>query len=176
MKQPVIRSQVKARFPFLSSYPFLDFMYELNFLFDQLNRRFWDGMLPRFECEWSSRMTTTWGCCYRSARLIRISSFFKRRPLAEVVAVLLHEMAHIQHPGHGLPFRKELQRIGMANDVEGHFPHLNDLTNAMRRALRYQYECPRCHLRIQRRRKIRGYCADCYDAGSLSRFRLVSKV
>ena len=169
----VTRTRQKRRFPFLTSHPFLDFMYDLNFLFDQLNIRYWAGKLPQFRCEWSTRMITTWGCCYRSSGLIRISSFFRARPLAELAAVLLHEMVHIKHPGHGGPFRRELQRIGMAEDVEGHFPHLNDLTNAMRRAFRYQYECPRCQVRIKRRRKIRGYCTDCYNSGSLSRFRLI---
>jgi predicted SprT family Zn-dependent metalloprotease len=170
----ILRTHQNRSFPFLTTQPFLDFMYDLNFLFDQLNSRFWSGKLPRFQCEWSNRMITTWGCCYRSIGLIRISSFFRSRPLAEVAAVLLHEMAHIKHPGHGRAFRRELERIGMAEDVEGCFPHLNDLTNAMRRALRYQYECPKCRVRIKRRRKIRGYCADCYNSGSLSRFRLIT--
>ncbi len=158
---------------FDSPVPWLDFMYDLDMLFDQLNRLHWDCSLPKFRCQWSSRMITTWGCCYRHRGLIRISSFFRNRPLPEAVAVLCHEMIHIRIPSHGAAFKKELRRIGMERDVEGLFPELTEITNGRRRALRYSYVCPRCHLLIQRRRKIRGYCVACYQAGITSRFRLV---
>lgn len=149
------------------------FLYDLNSLFDQLNRKYWSGELPRFECEWSSRMISTWGCCYPTLRIIRISRFFEERPAPELIAVLVHEMIHIRVRGHGTKFRRELKRVGMEGDVEGCFPHLNELTHARRRAMRYAYECPRCGVRIRRRRKIRGFCSPCYDSGRISRFKLV---
>ena len=152
--------------------PHLDFMYDLDFLFDHLNHLYWKNSLPRFRIEWSSRMITTWGCCYRDRKLIRISSFFYTRPLPELVALLKHEMIHIRIPGHGMAFRKELSRLGMPRDVEGLFPHLDDLTNQRRRSFRYDYQCPRCKVRIRRRNKIRGYCVACYERGVSSRFIL----
>lgn len=158
-----------------SRQPWLDFMYDLDFLFDQLNSRYWQGALPRFRCEWSSRMITTWGCCYPDHAVIRISSLFQARPPAELEAVMKHEMIHVRIRGHGRAFRKELERVGLPRDVEGHFPYLNEITHGRRRALRYAYECPRCLARIQRRRRIRGFCAACYHLGVMSRFKLVAE-
>jgi hypothetical protein len=147
--------------------------YKLQDLFHHLNRKHWKGALPVYKCEWSDRMISTWGSCHSRKQVIRISSFFKQRPLPELLALLCHEMIHIRHRGHGKRFHKELARIGLRGDVQRHFPHLNDLTDSLRRPLRYTYECPRCHVRIQRRRRIRGYCIACYNAGTKSRFRLI---
>lgn len=153
----------------------LDFMYDLELMFDQLNRCYWQGALPRFRCEWSGRMITTWGCCYPDLALIRINTVFQSRPLPELEAVMKHEMIHVRIRGHGRAFRRELERIGLPRDVEGHFPHLNEITHRRRRALRYTYECPSCRSRIRRRRRIRGFCAGCYRKGVLSRFKLVHR-
>jgi predicted SprT family Zn-dependent metalloprotease len=154
----------------------LDFMYDLDFLFDQLNRQYWEGSLPRYRTEWSRRMIVTWGCCYPSRKLIRINSFFRNRPLPELIALLGHEMIHIRISGHGGPFQRELQRIGMPEDVEGLFPHLEKLTHARRRSYRYIYQCPRCALRIHRRNRIRGCCVACHEAGFVSRFKLNARL
>lgn len=153
---------------------YLDFMYDLDFLFEHLNQLHWRNSLPSYRIEWSNRMIVTWGCCYRDRNLIRINTFFRRRPLPELIALLNHEMIHIRIPGHGLSFRQELRRLGMPGDVEGLFPHLDDLTNERRRSYRYDYECPRCKVRIRRRIKIRGYCVACHNSGVVSRFKLVS--
>jgi predicted SprT family Zn-dependent metalloprotease len=153
--------------------PWLDFMYDLGLIYDQLNRRYWSGALPVFRCEWSNRMITTWGCCYPDRGIIRISALFRNRPLQELEAVMKHEMIHVRIRGHGRAFRRELERVGLPRDVEGHFPHLKDLTHGLRRAFRYTYECGRCKVRIRRRRRIRGYCSDCYNKGVLARFRVI---
>ncbi|HJZ12893.1 MAG TPA: SprT-like domain-containing protein, partial [Acidobacteriota bacterium] len=147
--------------------------YELEELFQYLNRKYWDGKLPLYRCEWSDRMISTWGSCYPHKQLIRISGLFKQRPHAELVALLCHEMIHIRYRSHGVRFRNELKRIGLLGDVQRHFPHLNTITDARRRPLRYTYECPRCQVQIRRRRRIKGYCAACYSAGMRSRFRLL---
>lgn len=157
----------------LDRQPWLDFMYDLGLLYDQLNLRYWNGALPKFRCEWSPRMITMWGCCYPDHGLIRINTLFQNRPLAELEAVMKHEMIHVRIRGHGRTFRRELERVGLPRDVEGHYPALSEITRSRRRALRYAYECPRCRVRIHRRRRIRGYCADCYNKGALSRFKLL---
>ena len=128
--------------------PWLEFMYDLDLLFDQLNRTYWNGQLPRFRCEWSGRMITTWGCCYPDQGVIRISTLFRNRPVAELEAVMKHEMIHVRIRGHGKRFRHELVRIGLPNDVEGHFPQLTEITHRLRRALQYATEVPRCHIQI----------------------------
>lgn len=146
--------------------------YDLQDLFQHLNRKYWKEALPEYRCEWSGRMITTWGSCHPHKKLIRVSRFFQNRPLQELLALLCHEMIHIKYRGHGKRFRNELARIGLAGDIQRQFPHLAELTDSIRRPLRYTYECPRCHLRIQRRKRIRGYCVSCHNAGVISRFRL----
>jgi hypothetical protein len=106
----------------------------LEQLFHILNRRHWNGRLPFFRCEWSDRMITTWGCCYRGRRLIRISSLFRTRPIRELEALMCHEMIHIKYRGHGKRFKNELKRIGLKGDVQRIFPHLNELTKNHRDA------------------------------------------
>ena len=147
--------------------------YDLQDLFHHLNCKHWRGKLPLYRCVWSDRMISTWGSCHPDKQLIRISSFFKKRPAAELAALLSHEMVHIRYRGHGLRFRKELQRIGLAGDIQRHFPHLKEWSHSLRRPLRYTYQCPSCHARIRRRKRIKGYCASCYERGIASRFKLV---
>ncbi len=146
---------------------------DLPALFEYLNRKYWQGRLPSFRCEWSNRMITTWGACYRRRQLIRISSIFKERPLDEILALLSHEMIHIRYAGHGKRFRQELKRIGLEGDVQRRFPDLVKWTHSLRRALRYTYACSRCGIQIQRRRKIHGNCAACHEKGIRSRFKLI---
>lgn len=146
---------------------------DLQSLFEYLNRKFWQGRLPYFQCEWSHRMITTWGSCYRRRRPIRISSIFKDRPMEELLALLGHEMIHIRYAGHGKRFRGELKRIGLEGDVQRHFPDLVKWTHSLRRSFRYTYACSRCGIQIQRRRKIQGNCAACHDKGIRSRFKLL---
>jgi len=145
---------------------------DLQSLFDFLNQKHWGSRLPLFRCEWSNRMITTWGVCYRGKKLIRISSIFKNRPIEEILALLGHEMIHIRYGGHGKRFRQELKRIGLEGDVQRRFPDLVKWTHSLRRKLRYTYKCLRCGYQIQRRRKIHGYCAACYEKGVRSKFKL----
>lgn len=147
--------------------------YDLATLFDSLNRMHWQGQLPQFRCEWSNRMITTWGVCYRRRKLIRISSIFKARPLDEILALLCHEMIHIRYGGHGKRFHQELKRIGLEGDVQRRFPELVRWTQTLRRALRYTYACNKCGVRVERRRKIHGFCAACHQKGIRSKFKLV---
>jgi hypothetical protein len=147
--------------------------YDLRELFRYLNDLHWQGRLPYFRCEWSNRMITTWGVCYRRKGLIRISSIFKQRPLPELLALLSHEMIHIRYGGHGKRFRQELKRIGLEGDVQRRFPALVEWTHTLRRAYRYTYFCARCEVKIQRRKKIHGYCVACHAKGIRSRFKLL---
>ena len=147
--------------------------HDLASMFVQLNQRYWKGLLPSFRCEWSNRMITTWGACYRKKGLIRISGIFKQRPREEILALLCHEMIHIRYAGHGKRFRQELKRIGLEGDIQGRFPGLVQWTESLRRAYRYTYRCKRCGVEIRRRRKIHGYCVACHARGIRSKFKLV---
>jgi predicted SprT family Zn-dependent metalloprotease len=147
--------------------------YNLQELFFHLNRKHWQGRLPVFQCEWSDRMITTWGACFRRKKLIRISSIFKTRSIDEILALLSHEMIHIRCGGHGKRFRQELKRIGLEGDVQRRFPDLVKWTQSLRRAYRHTYVCRKCGVQIQRRRKIHGYCAACHQRGVRSKFKLI---
>ena len=150
--------------------------YDLAILFEHLNGLHWQGRLPAYRCEWSNRMITTWGMCYRGRKLIRISSIFKSRPLEEILALLSHEMIHILYSGHGKRFRQELNRIGLQGDIQRHFPELVKWTQTLRRALRYTYICKKCGVQIRRRRKIHGFCAACQLKGVRSKFKLLESL
>jgi len=150
--------------------------YNLQDLFDHLNGKHWKGRLSSFRCEWSNRMITTWGACYRGRKLIRISSRFKNRSIEELMALMSHEMIHIRYSGHGMRFRRELRRIGLEGDVQRRFPGLVSWSSSQRRELRYKYICSGCGVTIRRRRKIHGYCAACGSKGVQSKFKLVTKL
>jgi predicted SprT family Zn-dependent metalloprotease len=146
--------------------------HNLEALFAHLNDLHWRGKLPEFKCEWSNRMITTWGACYKRRKLIRISSIFKQRPQDEILALLSHEMIHILYGGHGKRFRQELKRIGLEGDIQRRFPQLVEWTHSLRRAYKYTYRCQKCCVQIQRRRKIHGYCVACHEKGIRSKFKL----
>ena len=176
MSYPMPKSGSLLQLELFARQTFSETEYDLADLFRYLNRLHWQNRLPHFHCEWSNRMITTWGVCYRRRKLIRISSIFKSRSLDEILALLSHEMIHIRHGGHGKRFRQELKRIGLEGDVQRRFPDLVRWTQTLRRAFRYTYICNRCGIRIDRRRKIHGFCAACNEKGVRSKFRLKTQL
>ena len=173
MSSPMHRSGDIRQLELFVTEPLLQPEHDLNRLFHVLNWKHWGGRLQYFHCEWSDRMITTWGACYRGKRLIRISTIFRDRPAEEVVALLCHEMIHIRYGGHGKRFRQELKRIGLEGDIQRKFPHLVKWTESLRRSLRYTYVCRLCGIQIKRRRKIHGFCAACHRKGIRSKFKLM---
>ncbi len=74
-------------------------------LFQDLNRQFFRGRLPRYRVVLSDSLLPSHGECLPERRLIRL-----RRGLDPETTrrILLHEMCHIGSLGHGRPFQAKL--------------------------------------------------------------------
>jgi hypothetical protein len=81
----------------------------LTALYDALNSQFFDGRLPRYRVR---RRTPRWygelGECDDGSRTIFVAPNLNAE---EERRVLLHEMCHIETPGHGARFRTKLKRL-----------------------------------------------------------------
>ena len=65
--------------------------------------RYLDGVRAR-SVQWSSRQGRRWGSCSLPDGDIRISDRLRPAPAWVLDAVLVHELAHLQVPGHGSDF------------------------------------------------------------------------
>jgi len=60
---------------------------------------------------WSDRQRRRWGSCTSADRTIRLSSLLQTMPDYVIDAVLIHELAHLVHSGHGPDFQAVLHRF-----------------------------------------------------------------
>lgn len=75
---------------------------------DELADRYLGGVAHPVSVRWSSRQGRRWGSCTPSEGTIRISTRVQGMPGWVLDYVLLHELAHLLHPGHGPEFWAEL--------------------------------------------------------------------
>jgi predicted metal-dependent hydrolase len=72
----------------------------------------WQAILGVEVAEWRiKRMKTHWGTCTRLQRRIWINLELAKKPLACLEYVVVHEMAHLLEPHHGMRFRAHLNRL-----------------------------------------------------------------
>lgn len=141
-------------------------------LYDELNRRHFDGRLPGCELRWNGRLRTTAGRVDLRRRVIELSpgyhGRFGRRELRDT---LLHEMLHVaQHVGgrkvgHTTEMKRMARRLGIRRLYAKETPD--------RRPLRYRYRCPSCDRTVWRRIRIgrhRNACADCCNRWNRGRW------
>ncbi len=100
----------------------------LQTLFDEFNRRYWKGRLPRYLVRRQSKIKDGdlegLGVCNHQKKRIVIKSSLEEDVLREV---LLHEMVHVRFPDedHGPKFTRELRRLaargerGLLRHAEG---------------------------------------------------------
>jgi len=62
------------------------------------------------EIRWADDMTTRWGSCTPSTSTVRISTRIAKFPDWVVDYVIVHELAHLDVPGHGDDFWELVQR------------------------------------------------------------------
>ena len=88
---------------------------ELCEVYTEYNEAYFDNELPPVEqvtIEYSNRLTSSAGVCYRGKKLIRLSTHYAEKyGEEEVKSVLLHEMIHLQIRGHGQKFHAKLRDI-----------------------------------------------------------------
>jgi Protein of unknown function DUF45 len=70
----------------------------------ELSARYLDGRAQPTSVRWSSRQGRRWGSCTLPDKSIRISTRVRGMPSWVLDYVLLHELAHTLHPGHGPGF------------------------------------------------------------------------
>jgi len=70
----------------------------------ELSTRYLDGRAVAKSVAWSSNQGRRWGSCTPSEGTIRISDRLRGMPSWVLDYVLLHELTHLLHPGHGPEF------------------------------------------------------------------------
>lgn len=86
----------------------------LGGLFDDLNRRYFGGRLPKYRVVLAALPGPCDGRCETDRRLIRLA---RRLAPDERRRLLLHEMCHIGIPGHGVRWQARMLRL--ADQGEG---------------------------------------------------------
>jgi hypothetical protein len=74
----------------------------------ELSARYLAGRAVPASVTWSSRQGRRWGSCTPSQGTVRISDRLRGVPRWVLDYVLLHELVHLIHPGHGPEFWAEL--------------------------------------------------------------------
>lgn len=69
-----------------------------------LQRQFFPGQAPPAGITWVSNMTGRWGSCSSDSRTIRLSHRLQGMPTWVQDSVLVHELAHLDHPDHSPDF------------------------------------------------------------------------
>lgn len=83
-----------------------------------LAEQYLDGVQPA-SVTWSGRMRRRWGSCTPADGTIRISRAVAAFPGWVLDYVLVHELAHLQEPGHGARFHALLARYPHAERARG---------------------------------------------------------
>ncbi len=83
--------------------------------------------LPRpASIEWSSRQMRRWGSCTPSEQTIRISNRLAEVPPWVLDSVLVHELAHLEVPGHGPRFQTLVARYHLTERATGYLMALDE--------------------------------------------------
>lgn len=69
---------------------------------------------------WSNRQNTRWGSCTPSDRRIRVSTRLASMPTWVLDSVIVHELAHLEEPGHGPRFQKLVSRYELTERARGY--------------------------------------------------------
>lgn len=83
-----------------------------------LNRRFFDGRLRWHSISWAAQ-ERRWGSCSPDAGVIRISEQLRAAPGWVVDYVVVHELAHLEQPGHGPAFWTLVKRYPLTERARG---------------------------------------------------------
>lgn len=70
----------------------------------ELSQRYLHGLAELAEVRWVPAMRTRWASCTPAQRSIRVSERLRSVPGWVLDYVLVHELAHLLEPGHGLEF------------------------------------------------------------------------
>jgi len=84
------------------------------------------GLPEPANIEWSDRQTTRWGSCTPAEGNIRISNRLATMPGWVLDSVLIHEMAHLEHPNHGPKFKALVGRYELSERAKGYLMAMSE--------------------------------------------------
>lgn len=85
----------------------------------ELSSRYLDGRAGPTSVSWSGNQGRRWGSCTLGDGTIRISTRVRGMPRWVIDYVLLHELAHLLHAGHGPEFWAVLERYPRTGRARG---------------------------------------------------------
>ncbi|QAY64957.1 M48 family peptidase [Xylanimonas allomyrinae] len=85
----------------------------------ELSERYLDGRADPSSVRWSTNQGRRWGSCTLVDRSIRISTRVQGMPSWVLDYVLLHELAHLLHAGHGPEFWRLLEAYPRTDRARG---------------------------------------------------------
>ena len=86
----------------------------------QLNADLFAGRLRWTSIRWVTNQSRCFGSCTPRQGLIRISHRLAAMPAFVLEYVIVHELAHLMHAGHGDPFWQEVNRYPMTERARGY--------------------------------------------------------
>jgi len=87
---------------------------------ERLNRSLFGGNLKWSSIQWVTNQDRRFGSCTPSTGHIRISHRLARMPAFVLDYVIVHELAHLVHPGHGPAFWHAVNRYRLAERARGY--------------------------------------------------------
>src|SRR5690606_25844253 len=86
---------------------------------EELSRRYLDGRARPTSVAWATNQSRRWGSCTPSEGTIRISTRLRGMPSWVLDYVLVHELAHLLHAGHGPQFWELVERYPRTERARG---------------------------------------------------------
>ncbi|MCS6845320.1 MAG: M48 family metallopeptidase [Caldilineales bacterium] len=93
---------------------------DLERLAQDLNRRYFNGQLRWQSIRWVTNQTRRFGSCTPGDGTIRISHRVASLPAFVRAYVVMHELAHLREPNHGLRFWKLVNRYPLTERARGY--------------------------------------------------------
>ncbi len=92
----------------------------------ELSRRYLDGAAGPTSVRWVDNQNERWGSCTVEDRTIRLSHRLRGMPSWVIDYVLLHELVHLQIPGHGPDFWALVDRYPRTERARGYLEGISE--------------------------------------------------
>ena len=127
--------------------------------FHRLNEAHFAGTLRLSELLVSTRKKYGGYCQPQKRRIVVSWQAFLDHGWDETLITFRHEVAHLVHPNHSAAFWTLAEKLGCPPDRKKALPPKDRSAYGW---WRYAYECPGCHTRVYRRKRLtRSSCARC---------------
>lgn len=118
----------------------------LDSMYDDFNREYFGGKLPKAKISYSDRMLVA-GSFTPGRNEIKIGRKYHEIFPEEIADTLKHEMIHVINQSHDRRFKAMAEKIGASLKAKSH--------PALRGNYKYLYVCPECGREYPRRKRLR---------------------